>query len=98
LYSHQAPLNNEMKPTRHQQVSQPSNRLKTLHSLLYADHKNGNIDPITSIANRDSDSFLSDYHIPSNSSPTNLNHGFIIKSKSSQIIEEPRQINSWDDI
>jgi hypothetical protein len=79
-------------------LSRPSHRLKTLHSLLYTDPKAIDIDPITTKPNRDSNSALSEYHIPSNSSLTNLNHGFIIKSKSDQTIREPRQINSWDDI
>ncbi len=44
------------------------------------------------------DSVLSECPIQSNSSSTNLSHGFIIKSKSNQKLREPRQINSWDDI
>ena len=80
------------------QFSRPSHRLKTLHSLLYTDPKGIDIDPITIKPNRDIDTALSEYHIPSNTSSTNLQHGFIIKSKSDQSIKEPRQINSWDDI
>ncbi|CAF1009657.1 unnamed protein product [Adineta steineri] len=89
LCSHQATVNNDINP---------SNRLKTLHSLLYSDHKTANIDPIPTNSHRDIDSVLSEYHIPTNSSSINLNHGFIITSKSNQLKEEPRQIHSWDDI
>ncbi|CAF3606676.1 unnamed protein product, partial [Rotaria sp. Silwood2] len=48
--------------------------------------------------NRDIDSSLSQSNINSNSSLTNLNQDFIIKSKSSETLQQPRQINSWDDI
>jgi hypothetical protein len=88
LYSHQGYLNNELKP---------SQRLKTLHSLLYAHPKGNDTEPITNPI-RHFDSVLSEGHIRSNSSLSQLNHGFIIKSKSNKKLREPRQINSWDDI
>jgi hypothetical protein len=89
-----------------QRSSQPSNRVKTLHSLLYLDHKSIDIDQITTNPNRRSDSVLSECYSSKelgqlqteHSSLTNLNHDFIIKSKFNQIEQEPRQINSWDDI
>jgi len=82
-------LNDELKP---------SHRLKTLHSLLYAHPKGNDTEPITTNPIRHFDSILSEGHVRSNSSSTNLNHGFIIKSKSNQKLTEPRHINSWDDI
>jgi hypothetical protein len=87
-------LNNELKPPLYQQ----SHRLRTLHSLLYADRKTNDMEPITTNAIRHFDSVLSERPLPSNSSSTNLQHGFIIKSKSNHKLHEPRQINSWDDI
>jgi len=77
---------------------QQTNRLKTLHSLLYADHKPNSIEPIRTNAIRHFDSVLSEYPLLSSSSSGNLQHGFIIKSKTNQKLHEPRQINSWDDI
>lgn len=79
-------------------MHQPSQRLKTLHSLLYADHQPNDIEPITTNPIRHFDSILSECPLPSNSSSAKLQHGFIIKSKSNQKLHEPRQINSWDDI
>jgi len=94
LYSQHINLNNKPKPSIYQQT----HRLKTLHSLLYADHKPNDIEPIRTNAIRHFDSVLSEYHLPSNSSSANLEHGFIIKSKTNKKLHEPRQINSWDDI
>lgn len=90
-------LNKELKfPVHHQ----PSNRLKTLHSLLYVDHKTVDINPIKTSLSRDIDSILSEYHIPSNPSMTSLNNGFIIKPKpkSTETSQESKRIDSWDDI
>ncbi|CAF4716887.1 unnamed protein product, partial [Rotaria sp. Silwood2] len=98
FYSNQINLNNEGKKSIHKQFSQRSNRLKSLHSLLYVDHKVVDINPIKTNINRDIDSSLSQSNINSNSSLTNLNQDFIIKSKSSETLQQPRQINSWDDI
>ncbi|CAF0883584.1 unnamed protein product [Rotaria sordida] len=98
LYSHKMNLNNEVKRSLNKEFSHETNRLKSLHSLLYVDHKAVDINPIKTNINRDLDSSLSEYNLPSNSSPTNFNHAFIIKSKSSETLQEPRQINSWDDI
>ncbi|CAF3992561.1 unnamed protein product, partial [Rotaria sp. Silwood1] len=89
---------NEGKRSIHKQFSQRSNRLKSLHSLLYVDHKAVDINPIKTNINRDLDSSLSQYNINSNSSSTNLNQHFIFKSKSTETLQQPRQINSWDDI
>lgn len=98
LYTHQLNTNSEIKKTIHPQFSQPSNRLKTLHSLLYADHKAADMDPMRTNLNDNIDSSLSEYHIPSKSSSVSLNHGFIIKSKSNETVQEIKHINSWDDI
>jgi hypothetical protein len=116
--------NHLMRRDRILPQSAPSNRLKTLRSLLFRGHKTLGIDPMTlnNHHNRDLDSTLSEYHIRSLSQSlvgsqlpksryeeqedcvelksecsilTNRNHGLITKTKSNQ---EPRQINSWDDI
>jgi len=113
----------------------PSNRLKTLRSLLFRGHKTLGIDSMRvnnqnhhhhhhhhHNHNRDLDSTLSEYHVRSLSQSlvgsqlpksryeeqedcvelkselsilTNQNHGLMNRIKSNQ---EPRQINSWDDI
>ncbi|CAF1315826.1 unnamed protein product [Adineta ricciae] len=82
----------------HNELVNPSNRLKTLHSLLYTNHKPSNVDPLPMTYHREIDSVLSEYPIATNASSVNLDHGFIIKSKSSETLDQPRQINSWDDI
>lgn len=61
-------------------------RLKTLHSLLYDNHQTHDIEPIRTSP------------IQSTSSSINFQDGFIIKSKSTEKLHQPRQINSWDDI
>ncbi|UJR13503.1 hypothetical protein I4U23_000517 [Adineta vaga] len=86
LYSQPTIGNNEL--------INPSNRLKTLHSLLYTNPKTSNIDPLPTNYHREIDSVLSEYPIATSSPSINPDHGFIIKSKSDQT----RQINSWDDI
>ncbi|CAF4200733.1 unnamed protein product, partial [Rotaria sp. Silwood2] len=98
LYNNQMNVNNEGKRSIHKQFSQRSNRLKSIHSLLYVDHKAVDINPIKTNISRDLDSSLSQYNINSNSSSTNLNHHFLFKSKSTETLQQPRQINSWDDI
>lgn len=75
-----------------------SNRLKTLQSLIYAHPKRPDMEPITTNSLRPLDSALSDGQLRTHSSSTNLNHGFIFKSKSNLKTPEPRQISSWDDI
>ncbi|CAF1260994.1 unnamed protein product [Rotaria magnacalcarata] len=98
LCSHKMHLNKKPKSPIHHELGQSSNRLKTLHSLLYLDHRTVDINPIKTNLSRDIDSCLSEYHIPSHSTSTSVNHDFIIKSQSNEITDEPRQINSWDDI
>lgn len=82
------------------EVVNPSNRLKTLQSLLYTDHKTGHANAIAtpSSARRDLQSASTDYSLPRNLSAVDLNHGFIIQPRKNHARAEPRQINSWDDI
>ena len=92
------------------QTLPPTNRLKTVHSLLYPDHRAVEIEPTSARSMRDIDSSVFDYEFASTRqntsgechteafSSTDLQHGFIIRSKTNRIHQEPRQINSWDDI
>ena len=110
LQSHQTTLKDRRKSSMHRPAPPPTNRLKTVHSLLYPDHRTVEIEPTSARSMRDIDSSVFDYEFPSTRqntsgecqteafSSTDLQHGFIIRSKTNRIQQEPRQINSWDDI